>query len=133
MGIGMSCMDDDEYALLDYPNGKEIRHGPGITTYMFASGTKYKMPRLTNEQYLEVTHLSPQRDGNLVEIINGPALCKISDAYARIGEIKPKVRLGVDDYIIVKDVDGNMVTIEGPTLYCPKAYDSWSDKKKKLK
>lgn len=136
MGIGMSCMDDDEMVVLDYPNGKEVRHGPGITTYCFASGRKSKMPRLNNDQYLEVTHLNPQKDGSsfsLLEIIPGPALYRLTDPYATMSAIKNKIRLSNDDFIIVKDVNGNMKTVEGPILFTPKPYDQCTDILQKLK
>lgn len=134
MGGIMSCMDDDEYVILDYPNGKEIRYGPGITSYAFATARKEKFPRIDNDQYLEVKLLSPNpKTGSLVDIISGPALYKPTDPYAVIKGKGNKVKLNFDEYIIVKNIDGTMKTLEGPLLYTPKPYDQWSEPQKKLK
>ena len=134
MGNCVSCLDADEYVLLDFPAGREIRHGPGITAYCFANGKKFKNLRINNDQYIEVKHLVPdQVTGNLIEIISGPALHKINDPYATISELKAKIRLTIDEYIIVKDINGVMMTIEGPTLYTPRANDQWSPIQKKIK
>jgi len=133
MGGCMSCMDDDEYTLLDYPNGKEIRHGPGITCFCFATGHKKKNPRLNNDQYIEVTRLVPNNAGSLMEVVPGPCLYKVTDPYAKISDLKSKVRLGIDDYIIVKDLNGALTIVEGPTLYSPQPYDMWGNVGKKIK
>lgn len=132
MGIGISCMDDDEYVLLDYPNGKEIRNGPGVTSYFLASAKKSKMPRINNDEYFEIEHLTPIK-GSLVETIPGPMLYKIDDPYAKIIGIKNKIRLNPDEYIIVTDINGKQQTISGEALYTPKPYDKCSAITKKLK
>lgn len=132
MGNCITCLDDDEYVLLDYPNGKDIRQGPGISLFCCASATKHKTPRINNDQYIELTRLNPKA-GSLIEVIPGPALYKMTDPYAHISKLKDKVRLGVDDYIIAKDINGNMATIEGPALYVPRPYDEWTNIRKKIK
>lgn len=134
MGNCISCMDADEYVLLDYPNGKEIRHGPGITSYCFATGKKHKKVRLNNDQYVEIKHLVPnEKTNNLIEVVSGPILYKPTDPYATISPPKQKYILTADDYIIVTDINGVMTTIEGPTLYTPKANDQVSALYKKIK
>jgi regulator of protease activity HflC (stomatin/prohibitin superfamily) len=133
MGTGVSFLDADEYVNLNYPRGRVIEHGPGASFYACASATKKKFPVLTQEEYLEVTHLSPdQNGGNVLEIIAGPTLYKPTDAYAKISDKKQKVRLAADQYVTVKDVDGNIRIVAGPTLYCPRPYESISSNKSKI-
>lgn len=132
MGSCMSCLDADEYVNLNYPRGKVIEHGPGLSLFCCASATKHKFPVLQSDKYIEVTHLSPNNNNDILEIIQGPTLYKPTDAYATIGEIKPKTKLGMDEYIIVKDVNGQIKIVSGPLLYCPQPYEELSVVKKKI-
>lgn len=133
MGVCVSCLDGDEYVLLNYPTGKYIEHGPGANCYpMWASSTKHKLPQINNDQYLEVTHLQPDQNGNLLEIVSGPMLYRPTDAYATISNPKQKIRLLIDEYLVVKNIDGAISVIDGPTLYCPIAYQEVSKVKKKI-
>lgn len=132
MGTGMSFLDADDYVNLNYPRGRIIEHGPGVSLYACASAMKRKFPVLTAEEYLEVTHLQPDANGNLLEIISGPTLYKPIDAYATISEKKPKVRLAPDQFIVVKDMNSNKSVVAGPALYCPRAYETMSAIKQKI-
>jgi len=132
MGCCVSCLDADEYVLLDYPYGKRIEHGPGLTCFCCATSLKGKYNTLANDQYIEVTHVQPDpQTGNLLEIVQGPTMYKPDDPYCTIGKKKAKVRLGIDEYIITKKITGAMHTVEGPTLYCPEAYEEVSGVAKK--
>src|SRR5207253_1693656 len=103
MGSCVSCLDADDYVLLDYPNGKTIEHGPGFKFFCCATANKYKMPRINNDQYIEINHLEPDSaTRNLMEIVPGPILYRPTDAYAEISKPKQKIRLGIDDYIVTK-------------------------------
>jgi hypothetical protein len=132
MGCCCSCLDGDEYVLLDYPVGRTIEHGPGISCFCcWVRATKNKFPRLTNEEYLQVTHMERNADGNVLEFIAGPQLYKPDDAYAIISKTFRKIRLQYNDYVITKDINGNIGVVEGPTLYCPHPYEEVSEIQKK--
>uniref|UniRef100_A0A6C0C848 Band 7 domain-containing protein n=1 Tax=viral metagenome TaxID=1070528 RepID=A0A6C0C848_9ZZZZ len=133
MGCCCSCLDADEYVLLDYPNGKELKYGPGITCFCCANAEKHKFSRVNNDQYLEISHLIPDPSTNsLMEIIPGPELYKPNDPYCTISKLKPKIRLGIDEYILTKKVTGELKCIDGPTLYCPAPYEEFSNVAKKI-
>lgn len=132
MGTCVSCLDADEYVNLNYPRGRTIEHGPGCSIFCCATPTKHKYPRLTSEDYLKVTHLNPDPNGHLVEIINGPTLYRPNDAYATISDIKKKTKLAQDEYLVVKNVNGDIRIISGPTLYCPQPYEELSPVQKKI-
>ena len=132
MGACMSCLDADEYVNLNYPRGKTIDHGPGLSLFCCASATKHKYPILTSEDYIKVTHLNPDQNGNLVEIIQGPTLYRPNDAYSTISAKQKKTKLAQDEYLIVKDVNGQINVISGPILYCPQPYEELSAVRKKI-
>lgn len=132
MGISYTCMDDDEYSIINYPNGKTITYGPGMNCYCCASPNKRKLPSITSEQYLEVMHLTPDINGNILEIVQGPQLYKPADPYCVISGVKQKIRLRIDEYLVKKDVNGQISIENGPTLYCPIPYEELSKVKKKV-
>ena len=133
MGNCISCLDADEYVLLDYPYGKKLDYGPGASLFCCATANKYKLPKPNADQYIEITHLEPNPDtGDIIEIVSGPILYKPVDPYATISSIKSKIRLGIDEYIMVKNVNGQIQCVEGPMLYCPKPYEQISNVHKKI-
>jgi len=133
MGCCCSCLDADEYVLLDYPNGKKIEYGPGITCFCCANATRLKFSRINNDQYLEISHLVPDAISNsLIEIVSGPELYKPTDPYSTLGPLKQKVRLGIDDYIITKKITGELKTVDGPMLYAPVPYEEFTKPMKKI-
>src|SRR6187399_2288718 len=123
MGVWFTCLKDDEYVMIDYPSGKTIEYGPGVKWYCCGSATVNESVRVNNDQYLKITHLAPGGNNNsLMEIVSGPCLYRPDDPYGTISKIEQKIRLSTDEYIITKDIQGQMKTVEGPTLYCPKPY-----------
>jgi len=134
MGIHWSCLDSDEYIHLDYPNGQNVKFGPGCIPFCCATGRKYKKPRLKDTEYLVVEHLQPEEGQEMVEVISGPILYEPTDPYIKMGEKKSKISLKKDQYIIVEDKKtGNRVIEEGPKLYTPGAFERCSDIQSKPK
>jgi hypothetical protein len=103
-----------------------------MNCYCCATPTKRKLPSITSEQYLEVTHLTPDANGNILEIIQGPQLYKPADPYSIISNTKQKIRLRIDEYLVKKDVNGQISIENGPTLYCPVPYEELSNVQKKI-
>ena len=132
MGIYCSCLDGDDYAIIDYPNGKTVSWGPGVNVFCCGKPTKHKFPILQSDQFIEITHLEPDANGNVLEIIPGPLLYKPTDPYATISKKKSKIRLAIDDYLCIKDVNGVISIVNGPTLYCPRPYEELSAVQKKI-
>ena len=118
MGACCTCLDGDEFSVLDYPNKKEIRNGPGAFSFCCAKAEKRKKPRLTNTQYIVVKHLNPRPDGSLMEIVSGPTTYNPDDPYADISEVREKPNLSATQYVIVTNNTTGVRRVEGPPDDC---------------
>lgn len=128
MGVGCSCLDQNQYVILDHPTGREIRHGPGCIPFCCASSDRHEGITLTQTQYLRVEHLGSHEGQEVVEIISGPQFYMPEDPYARISNILNKVQLTKNQYCCVVDArTGARTIVEGPTMYTPGPYDNCSE------
>lgn len=135
MGVGWSCLDENQYVILDYPTGRRVRSGPGCIPFCCARRDKKTKVTLANTKYLKVKHLDvdpTNEHADVFEIVSGPRLYQPDDPYAEIGEILDKIQLAKTQYIVVVDErTGDRKTVQGPTLYTPTAYEKCSKVAKK--
>ena len=140
MGSGFSCLDRNQYLHLDYPAGKAIKQGPGVKWYCCASANKHDKLTLTETEYVVIKHLDAGEGGgddddnkDVYEIVQGPCLLEVTDAYAEVGKKKKKVNLTKDQYVLVTDSKTGEKRVEkGPILFTPGAYEVVSDIKDKI-
>lgn len=134
MGCWVSCMDDDEYVIIDFPTGKEVREGPMMTSWCMGTKNVYKKRRLTDTQYMRVKHPNAIGEQGATEIINGPMLYAPNDPYVEMSEIMEKVRLQQTEYISVRnEITGDIRIVEGPMIFTPGPYDVVSRVNKKVR
>lgn len=132
MGAGCSCLDENQYVILDYPTGRTVEHGPGCKIFCCATKRKHNGVTLDNTEYLRVEHLGANGQ-DVIEIVPGPQFYMPDDAYATVGQKQKKVNLTAKHYIRVTDeLTGEKKIIEGPQMYCPGQYEKCSEVQNKL-
>jgi len=143
MGCGCSCLDQDQYVILDYPAGKGIKYGPGCYPFCCARSSRRSKLRLDNTEYVLIKKLRPDgpvdgevpdgiqmvdQNNDIMQIIAGPCLFQPNDPYDEIiGEVRKKVVLKKNNYLIITDKDGNKRVEVGPQLYTPQIYEKFEN------
>lgn len=132
MGVGCSCLDENQYVILDHPTGRSVEHGPGCIPYCCATKRKRDGVTLDNTEYLRVEHLGAGGQ-DVIEIVTGPQFYRPDDAYATVGQKHNKINLTAKQYIrVIDELSGEKKIVEGPQMYCPGQYEKCSKATNKL-
>lgn len=133
MGIGCSCLSPNEYLILSYPTNKTLRRGPGCVPYFCATGAKRNGITLDQTQYVTVRHMNNTQDNaDVLTNYDRPGLFIPNNPFDVISEVKKKIVLQLNEYVIVEDRNGNRSIVEGPRLFTPGPYDRVSEITQKL-
>ena len=130
MGNCIACLDDDQLVVVNYPAGKDVKHGPGCFSFCCASLDVQRKITLKDTEYVVVTHMDvgddPENPRDIIEVISGPCLYELDDPYATISKVKQKPSLTRTQYLRVTDKKtGEKKVVSGPLVYVPGPYDEF--------
>jgi len=108
---------ENEQAVLFTPTSRKIVDGP-VNCQFFQPIYKVKKQRMVSLKLNEQVMIKNAQDATKHRYVSGPLLVKIEDPWEEIvGSVTMSEILDQDDYIIVKQIDGNKKMIQGPCVW----------------
>lgn len=126
----MACLDDDQLVVVNYPAGKDVKHGPGCFSFCCASLDVQRKITLKDTEYVVVTHMDvgddPENPRDIIEVISGPCLYELDDPYATVSQVQQKPNLTRIQYLkVTNKKSGEKKVVSGPLVYVPGPYDEF--------